>query len=89
MYPRTVSFVRIFFASFLLLFITITVSAQFKASIQGTVTDSTGALVTGVKVKLTDTGTGKSQEVSTNDEGFYRIAGLGREIYRRRGKGRI
>ncbi|HEY6805693.1 MAG TPA: TonB-dependent receptor [Pyrinomonadaceae bacterium] len=51
-------------------------NAQFKASIQGSVSDSTGGLVPGVKVKITDSGTNKSQEVQTNDEGFYRISGL-------------
>jgi hypothetical protein len=52
------------------------VNAQFKASIQGTVTDSTGGLVPGVKITLTDAATGKTQETQTNDEGFYRISGL-------------
>jgi len=52
------------------------VTAQFKASIQGTVTDSTGGLVPGVKIQLTDVGTGRTQDVTTNEEGFYRISGL-------------
>ena len=66
-----------FIAICLFLGVASTVSAQFKASVQGTVTDSTGAHVPGVKITLTDTETGKAQEVTASDEGFYRIAGLG------------
>jgi len=70
------SFIRIIVSTILLLFAAGVVSAQFKASIQGTVTDSTGGLVPSVKITLTYSATGKSQEVETNDEGFYRIGGL-------------
>jgi hypothetical protein len=72
----SISFIRITVSTILLLFAAGAVSAQFKASIQGTVTDSTGGLVPAVKITLTDSATGKSQEVQTNDEGFYRIGGL-------------
>ena len=44
--------------------------AQFHAGIQGTVTDSTGAVVTGAKIIVTSQETGASQETSSNDEGF-------------------
>jgi hypothetical protein len=67
---------RIIISAFVLIFSATVASAQFKASIQGSVTDSTGGLVPGVKIKLTDLGTNKSQEVESNDEGFYRISGL-------------
>src|SRR6185369_12381903 len=53
-----------------------TAHAQFRAGVQGTVSDSAGALVPGASVVLKDTETGKTQEVTTNDEGFYRITGL-------------
>ena len=76
MYSHILSSLRIFVSSFVILFCAIAVNAQFKASIQGTVTDASGSLVPTVKVKLTDSGTGKSQDVTTNDEGFYRISGL-------------
>ena len=72
----SMSFIRIIVSTILLLFAAGVVSAQFKASIQGTVTDSTGGLVPSVKITLTYSATGKSQEVETNDEGFYRIGGL-------------
>jgi hypothetical protein len=75
MNSRTYHF-RIIISTLVLLFSATLASAQFKASIQGTVTDSTGALVPGVKVTLTYLGNNKTQEVETNDEGFYRISGL-------------
>lgn len=52
------------------------VQAQFKAGIQGTVSDSSGSLVPQAKITLLDTETGKTQEVTTSDDGFYRISGL-------------
>jgi outer membrane receptor protein involved in Fe transport len=69
--------VRIVITTVLFLCAATIANAQFKASVQGSVSDSTGGLVPGVKVTITDLGTNKSQEVQTNDEGFYRISGLG------------
>ncbi len=43
----------------------------FRGSIQGTVTDSGGAAITGAHVKVFSTGTGLSRTVSTNDLGAY------------------
>ncbi len=54
----------------------ITANAQFRAGVQGTVSDSSGALVPGANVVLKNTETGKTQEATSNDEGFYRITGL-------------
>ena len=51
-------------------------SAQFKAGVQGTVTDSAGGLVPAAKVTLTNTETANSQEVTASGEGFYRFTGL-------------
>ncbi len=50
--------------------------AQFKAGIEGTVTDSSGAAVSGVTVTVTSQETAKSQQVTTSDAGFYRVSGL-------------
>lgn len=72
-------FTRAFFAllcAFVLQVFAVTAEAQFKASIQGTVNDTSGAVVSGVKVTVTNTETGKSQETVTGDEGFYRVGGL-------------
>jgi outer membrane receptor protein involved in Fe transport len=74
---RTTSlFVRAVMCGVILLFTVTTISAQFKAGIEGTVRDATGGLVPQAKVTLTNTETGKSQEVTSSDEGFYRISGL-------------
>ncbi len=51
-------------------------NAQFKASIQGTVTDPTGATVSGAKVTATNQDTGATRDAVTSDEGFYRISEL-------------
>ena len=50
--------------------------AQFKASLQGTVTDPNGAAVAGAKVNITEQSTGLSRETLTSDQGFYRISEL-------------
>src|SRR2546425_6034106 len=55
--------------------------AQFRAGIQGTVTDSTGAIVKGAKITVTSQETGVSQEAITNDEGFYSVSHLGPGLY--------
>src|SRR6266550_5898787 len=47
--------------------------AQFKASIQGTVTDPQGTVVPGAKVTVTNQSTGAVRETTTSDQGFYRI----------------
>src|ERR1044072_1543646 len=54
----------------------ITAHAQFRAGVQGTISDSSGALVPDAKVVLKDLETGKTQETNTSGEGFYRILGL-------------
>ena len=51
-------------------------SAQFKAGIQGTVTDSGGGLVPEAKMTLTNKETGKTQETTSSSDGFYQISGL-------------
>ncbi|HWP43675.1 MAG TPA: carboxypeptidase regulatory-like domain-containing protein, partial [Blastocatellia bacterium] len=53
-----------------------TAQAQFKASIQGTVKDPTGAVVSGAMVTVTNRETNRSQQVTSSDNGFYRVTGL-------------
>src|SRR3982751_3611110 len=75
--PRTIlSLARIATCGFFLSCAMITAQAQFRAGVQGTVSDSSGALVPDAKVVLKDTETGKTQETTTSNEGFYRILGL-------------
>ena len=50
--------------------------AQFKASIQGTITDANGGAVVGAKVSVTNQGTGTTRDTVTSAEGFYRIGEL-------------
>jgi len=50
--------------------------AQFRAGVQGTVTDSSGAVVQGAKVSVTNQETGKVIETQSNDNGFYTVSGL-------------
>jgi len=57
-------------------------SAQFKAGIQGTVTDTAGGLVPEAKVTLVNTETGKTQETTASSEGFYRLSGLAPAKYK-------
>ncbi|MGA8030112.1 MAG: carboxypeptidase regulatory-like domain-containing protein, partial [Bryobacteraceae bacterium] len=47
--------------------------AQFSASLQGTVTDPSGAVVPGAHVKLLNNGTQATQETTASDQGFYRF----------------
>jgi len=50
--------------------------AQFNASIQGTVTDPSGAVVSGATVTATHRATGVSSTVTSNGAGFYRVEHL-------------
>ena len=59
----------------------VTAEAQFRASIQGTVRDSAGAVVAGATVAATNVETGRIQQTVTTDEGFYRIDGLAPGTY--------
>jgi hypothetical protein len=68
MRSRSTGVLYLFFA----LFLTCVASAQtFRGSIQGTVTDTTGAAIPGAQVKISNPGTGLTRTVSTNDLGGY------------------
>src|SRR5690554_6028601 len=66
----------IVFISLLLLLSSPELKAQFGAALQGIITDSTGGVLPGVSLTLTDTETGRSLTTVSNNEGFYRIGGL-------------
>src|SRR5215204_3944048 len=55
--------------------------AQFKAGIQGTVTDNAGGVVAGANVTLTNKETNQTQQTTTSDDGFYRFSGLAPGLY--------
>ncbi len=49
---------------------------QFRAAIQGSIKDTTGAVIPNAKIKLTNNETRKTQETTSSSEGFYRFSGL-------------
>ena len=73
---NTSRLVRTVACGLILLSAVVIAQAQFKAGIQGTVTDTAGGLVTEAKITLTNTETGKTQETTSSGEGFYRLSGL-------------
>ncbi|HYX68743.1 MAG TPA: carboxypeptidase-like regulatory domain-containing protein, partial [Terriglobales bacterium] len=48
----------------------------FRGAIQGSITDSQGAALTGAKVTVTNTGTGLTREAVTDSAGNYLISEL-------------
>ena len=62
--------------SAVILVLSIVANSQFRAGLQGTVTDSSGAVVSGATVTLTSNETQRSQTVTTSDDGFYRFSSL-------------
>jgi hypothetical protein len=56
--------------------LTIPAVAQYGASLQGTVTDPSGAVVAGANVTVTNDATGVSHSTVTSASGFYRVAAL-------------
>ncbi len=57
-------------------------NAQFKAGIQGTVTDNAGGLVPDAKITLLNTETGKTQDTTSSADGFYKLSGLAPAKYK-------
>jgi hypothetical protein len=57
-------------------------SAQFSAAIQGTITDSQKAVVSGATVIVTHTASGVTREVTTSSEGVFRVLSLAPGTYR-------
>jgi Carboxypeptidase regulatory-like domain/TonB dependent receptor len=50
--------------------------AQFNASVQGTVTDTSGAIIPGATVTVTNQDTGIAKNAKTTNSGFYRVGEL-------------
>src|SRR5580704_5667427 len=53
-----------------------------SARLQGTVTDQNDAVVVGAAVSVTNTGTGRATTATTNELGYYSVAGLAPAHYR-------
>ncbi|MDT5121780.1 MAG: hypothetical protein QOC96_1262 [Acidobacteriota bacterium] len=73
---HTLLSLRVVLCGFFLLLLATTASAQFRAGVQGSVTDAQGGAVVGATVTLTSKETNKTQQATTSDEGFYRFSGL-------------
>src|SRR5215211_4898168 len=80
---RTSSLHRIAFASLTaFLLAAASASAQFSSAIQGTVTDSQKAVVSGATVMVTHTTSGVTREATTSPDGVFRVLSLGPGPYR-------
>ncbi len=66
----------------LLFFATVPARAQYNASLQGTVTDTSGALVPGAKVTLTDQETNRILIATSNSTGDFAFNALPPSVYR-------
>src|SRR6476620_3064822 len=69
------------FSFIFLSFMAVAVQAQFRAGVQGTVTDNAGGTVPGATVTLTSKETNQSQQTQSGDEGFYRFTNLAPGLY--------
>ena len=56
--------------------------AQYRGSLQGTVTDAQGAVIPGAKVTLTDKETSRTLEVTSGEGGSYVFNGLAPRPYK-------
>src|SRR5260370_28171237 len=66
----------IFCCAALLLFCHAAVSQTFYGSIVGTVTDTSGAVIPGAKVTVTNLGTTETHSMGTSAEGLYQFVNL-------------
>jgi Carboxypeptidase regulatory-like domain len=74
---------RLFGSLFLLIFLTFSAIAQtVTGSIEGRVTDQTGAVIPGALVLVKNNETGQERKMTTNSEGFYRATFLPIGAYR-------
>jgi hypothetical protein len=65
--------ILVFFSSF--------ASAQFGATLQGTIQDKTGAKIGGAQVTVTDQATGVVRNATASPDGFYRFGEMPPGIY--------
>src|SRR5436305_490761 len=55
--------------------------AQFGSGVQGTITDSSGAIVPGARVSVTNIETGIIRDAIASDDGLYRVLSLSQGTY--------
>lgn len=72
---------KIFLFAVLCVVLPFNLSAQNFAEVTGTVTDSSGALVAGAAITVTNPGNNQSRNVQTNDSGIYAIPYLPPGVY--------
>lgn len=70
MRSRSIAFLLVFLVA---IFASTAHPQTFRGSIQGTVTDSSGATIPGARVKVFSPGTGLSRSLTTNDQGAYAV----------------
>jgi len=70
------SLFRLMLAAILLVVFASALHAQYRASIQGVITDPEGAIIPGAKATLTNLETGKMLEATSNSEGIYNFGAL-------------
>jgi hypothetical protein len=58
------------------------VLAQYSSGVDGTVHDSSGAIIAGATVELTDLNLGVSKTAKSNDAGYFRIDSIAASSYR-------
>jgi len=73
---RFCNFLRLGFAFVLVAILALPALAQFRSSIEGTVTDQSGGVVPDALVTLTNNDTGISTSGQTNSEGLFRFPSL-------------
>ena len=69
-------FTRFGLALFLIAFLALPVLAQFRSSIEGTVSDPSGAVLPGSTVTVTEQATGRTVTLTADAVGFYSVRNL-------------
>jgi len=77
----TLHFSRLICCLALTFIFSVIANAQFKAAIQGNVTDNAGGTVSAATVILANKENGQTQQTVTSDDGFYRFSGLAPGLY--------
>ncbi len=73
--------INVFAGLLLVVIMTVVGHAQFRAGVQGTVTDSSGGTVSGATVTLLNKETNQAQKTETSEDAFYRFSNLAPGAY--------